>query len=477
MPLGVELAASWIPVLSCQEIAAGIAHNLDFLTTTLRDIPGRHRSLRAVFQHSWSLLTADEQAVLRQLSVFRGGFTRDAAEQVTGTVLLPLAGLVRKSLVTRESNGRYTIHELLRQFANERLAESGEEEQAQQHHLNYFVQYAEKVEPELFGPEQAVWLKQLQRDHNNFQAAIECTLKSAHTETGLRLASALGTFWMVRGHVSEGRRILSKLLALSETGLPNLLVAKAHIEAATLANAQGDQIGAEMWFQKSFEGYRQLDDKRGMARAFNGLGNVAWMKGDFKRAHNYYSESLSLYRELDDEDGIAGALNMLGLVALEQGELVQAFTQLDQSLALHRKQGNLRGMATILNNLGNVSEDPVQAATYYQESLILCGALGDMVNSAETLEGLAGVAQRCDQTVPAARLLGAVVAFRSLLDVAQPIQDQIDHQNLIAAIRSQLSETRFEAAWAEGQTMTLEQAVDYGLQVSGVLSASGQPKN
>lgn len=477
MPLGLELAASWIPTMSCQDIADGIARNLDFLTTTLRDVPDRHRSLRAVFEHSWSLLSADERATLCWLSVFRGGFTREAAEQVTGKLLLPLSGLVRKSLVTRQSNDRYIIHELLRQFAYERLSNSGEKEQAQQHHLTYFVEYAERVEPQLFGPQQAVWLERLQGDYSNFQLAIDCSVKSTQIEAGLRLASALGYFWAVRGHSSEGLGKISKLLALSKADLPDSLAAKARLEAATPANVQGDQARAETWFQESFEHYRQIDDGRGMARAFTGIGHVAWMKSDFNRAQHYYSRSLILYRGLGDESGIAGVLNMLGLVALEQGDLPQAFVHLNQSLALHRKQKNLRGMAVALNNLGNVAEDPVQAATYYRQSLILSEGLVDIENSAEASEGLAGVAQRCGQNGAAARLLGAVVAFRNVLDVAQPVQDQIDHQDLLAAIRSQLTEDEFQTAWAEGQAMTLEEAIAYGLRVSDALSRSGRPED
>ena len=301
-------------------------------------------------------------------------------------------------------------------------------------------------------------------------------MTSEHIETGLRLACALRHFWMVKGHVSEGRKILDKLIASSEADpkIPVKLTARARIEAATLANAQGDKIRAERWYADGLQSFQQLGDKRGIALALNGLGNVSWMKGDFSQARLFQHQSRQYFQELGDESGMARTLNMLGLISLEEGEHDKAFAYLDQSLALRQKTGDLRGMAVAFNNLGNVPKNPTKKAFYYRESLNLYRSLLDMANTAEPLEGLAGAAQRCNQSASAARLLGAVSAFRSLLGTAQPFQDQLDNQSLVKRIRSKLTEAEFQTAWAEGQTMTLEQAIDYGLQVSDKLVNSGQ---
>jgi predicted ATPase len=147
MPLGVELAAVWVRALSCVEIAHEIERSLGFLTTSLRDVPERHRSLEAVFDHSWRLLSADERAVFRKLSVFRGRFQREAAEQVAGARLPLLAALVDKSLLRRNAAGRYELHELVRQYADEQLQEAGETEQTRSDHLTFSLRWPKRRSP------------------------------------------------------------------------------------------------------------------------------------------------------------------------------------------------------------------------------------------------------------------------------------------------------------------------------------------
>src|SRR5262249_52535375 len=141
MPLGIELAAAWVRTLSCAEIADEIARNLDFLVTSTRDLPERHRSIRAVFEHSWKLLTLEEQQVLQRLSVFRGAFTREAAEQVAGASLVVLSTLVTKSLLHRTAKGRYDLHELVRQYVGRHLAEVPSDHDAT--HARFSHYYAE----------------------------------------------------------------------------------------------------------------------------------------------------------------------------------------------------------------------------------------------------------------------------------------------------------------------------------------------
>jgi predicted ATPase len=144
MPLAIELAASWVPIFSCVEIASEIERDLDILTSRLRDVPLRHRSLEAVFEHSWWLLAAEEQRLFAQLSVFRGRFTRQAAVQVAAATLAGLAALLDKSLLRRNDDGTYEIHEFTRQFAAAKLEERGELATTRQRHEAYFVALAEE---------------------------------------------------------------------------------------------------------------------------------------------------------------------------------------------------------------------------------------------------------------------------------------------------------------------------------------------
>jgi len=196
MPLGIELAAAWVPALPVAAIAAELATSLDLLETTMRDVPQRHRSARAVFEHSWELLTAEEQALFKQLSVFRGGFTFQAAQQVASAKLGTMARLVDKSLVRTERDGRYDMHELLRQFAVEKLgADPGAEERTRERHSRFYLELLQRKEPELKGPQQLNALDELEREFENARDACSWALQRGQWE-GLRKSSVALTYFM-----------------------------------------------------------------------------------------------------------------------------------------------------------------------------------------------------------------------------------------------------------------------------------------
>ena len=177
MPLALELAASWLRAMSCHQIAAHMEQSYDFLTTPLRNVPERHRSLRAVFEQSWKLLSAGEQQVLTRLSVFRGGFDLQAAEQIAGASLPMLAGLADKSLIQMKGDGRYDLHELLRQYAAEKLSASATVDAANRH-LDYYLKLADMAEPYLWSIEQMRWYDRLEADIDNLRTALAWSLQS-----------------------------------------------------------------------------------------------------------------------------------------------------------------------------------------------------------------------------------------------------------------------------------------------------------
>src|SRR5258708_3509682 len=202
MPLALELAATWLRSVSCREIARQIERNLDFLATPLRDVPERHQSLRAVFDHSWSLLVEDEQRVLAVLSVFRGGFDLEAAEQVAAASPSILAGLVDKSLIRLQSSGRYDLHERLRQYVLGKLAED-DEMIATRRHFEFFLNLATQAEPQIYGPAHEVWVDRLEMERDNLRVALDWSTRQ-ETDAGLRLAVALGRFWDATDYWTEG---------------------------------------------------------------------------------------------------------------------------------------------------------------------------------------------------------------------------------------------------------------------------------
>src|SRR5260221_1526923 len=276
MPLGLELAASWLRLMPCEQIAAQLARNLDFLATPLRNVPERHRSLRAVFDQSWSLLSDAERSALMKLSVFRGGFDLQAAEKVASAPVPILAGLADKSLVRLSPVGRYDLHELLRQYAADKLAETGEAVATANQHLSYFLNQAERAEAELNGPQQIAWLDRLELEHDNLRAALAWSLSGGDAEMGLRLAGALGWSWIIHAQWSEARKWYTGLLAANASA-PASVQAKALHRAAEMENYLGDSKQGMIFAEQALQLARAADDKWNTAWSLATLGLPAFI--------------------------------------------------------------------------------------------------------------------------------------------------------------------------------------------------------
>jgi predicted ATPase len=379
LPLALELAASWVRTLSCVEIAEEITRGIDILAMPLRARPERHHSITAVFDHSWRLLEPEEQRALRRLAVFRGGFTREAAQAVAGATLLHLSALVSKSLVRFAPSGRYDLHELVRQYADEKLAGQGEVDAVRQRHFHYFLTLAETAERQLAGAEQIQWLNRLAGEYDNIRIALTWALAQTEAASALRLTSALRQFWEVRGYVSEGRRWLNQALARSNVEPPTLRI-QALQAAGQLALEQHDLLAAQDFFTESRALCQTLPDTAALASVLYNLGRTAWLRQESGTARSYYEEALTLYRTQGDRQGIARVLNGLGLVTMSANDLADAARYLEESVALDAALGNHKGRARSLFNLGLISvrmdEGTAQATAYFEASVALCRELG-----------------------------------------------------------------------------------------------------
>jgi predicted ATPase/DNA-binding SARP family transcriptional activator len=318
MPLAIELAATWSRMLSPAEIAQEIEGSLDFLSASLRDLPERQRSMRVVFDETWRTLSAKEQQVLSQLSVFRGGFGREAAEQVASASLPILVALVNRTLLRRAAAGRYGLHELVRQYSATRLAADPQRHAAvQKRHYDYFLKMAEAAEQALKGPDQLEWLGRLEQEHDNLRAALEWAIESDRAapdgdELALRLSVALRWFWRMRGHFHEGRRWLAKSL-------------QQHPERRTAARAAG----------------------------LLGQSALTYALGDLRAACLPAEESAAIYRELGDGSGLAEVISFIGLTLRWLGEAGLSQARLEEALAICRQAGDRWGEAQTLSRLGN----------------------------------------------------------------------------------------------------------------------------
>jgi tetratricopeptide (TPR) repeat protein len=372
----------------------------DFLVSRKKDVPTRHRTLRAAIDWSYCLLTPELQRFFVRLSAFRGGWTLEAAEAVCeAKLVLDLSAQLQEcSLVkaTEEAGMmRFRMLESLREYAWDRLRGLGESEYVQGHHLAFFLMLAEEASLQMSGPEQEIWLERLEREHENLRVALDVCLDRKEAETGLRLSAALCRFWTVRGHLREGRERCATLLAMPEAQEHTKARANALSGAGLLALGQGDHSAAQLLYEESRGLQRELGEKRGEAQALNGLGIIAYRQGEYAPALALYTEGLALRREEKDREGIANSLNNLGVLAEDQGDYATAGPLYAESLALRREAGDRRGIANSLSNLGSLAYnrgDYTAAGPLYEESLALSRALSDKAGAAHVLRNLGHIA-------------------------------------------------------------------------------------
>jgi predicted ATPase/DNA-binding SARP family transcriptional activator/DNA-binding CsgD family transcriptional regulator len=475
IPLAIELATARIPVLAPHQIAARLDDALGLLTGGGRVTAPRHRTLRGALDWSFHLLSDRERVLLARLSVFAGGWTLEAAEAVgAGGAVRPtdvldvLSDLVSSSLVVVETGpgevARYAFLEPVRQYARERLKESGEEEAARQEHARFFLALAEQAEPELKGTLQVEWLERLEREHDNLRAALAWALER-DPALGLRLAGLLSGFWHMHSHHSEGLSWLERGLANS-SALPASVRAKAFSGAGVLARLQADYKRAAELHEESLALRRELGDKAGIAASLHNLGAVALYEADYERSGTLYEQSLAMYRDLGDKRGVAYSLGSLGVAALERGDHSSAAALLEESVSVLRELGDKVGLARSIENLAAVviaRGDYDQARSLYAESLQLFSEAGDKVSVAACLEGLALVAGRQGALTRAALLSASAASLRAASNAPLPPSNLADYAGTVSAARAELGEEAFAKAWARGEEMTLEQVVEYAI--------------
>ena len=465
IPLGIELAAAWVRLLPVKDIAREIEQNLDFLATKLRNVQERHRSLRAVFEHSWKLLSEEEREIFQKLSVFRGGFTREAAQPVAGASLPLLSALMEKSLLLRSASGRYLLQELLRQYAEESLKENPQaHEQTQDRHCTYYADFLEQREEAFKWASQQETLAEVQEELGNVRAGWSWAVERGRTEALEKALNSVHLFHDRRSRFQEGVEIFEKALTrlrqgksvgqertkqnelllgkllsrqgvfchrlglyeraqgLLEESLAWLRQGEDLMETALSLNnlglvieALGKYAEAKQLYQESFSIRREIGDRWAMALSLNNLGNLAYRLGEYMEAKELYQESLAMKREIGDRKGTAPSLNNLGNVALALGEYSEAKQLYQESITLKREVGDQWGIGLSLNNLGQVSEalqEYTQAKTLYQESHAISREIGDRKGIASSLSNLGNVSSALGEHAEASRFYQESLAIR-----------------------------------------------------------------
>jgi predicted ATPase/class 3 adenylate cyclase len=517
LPLAIELAAARIRILPPQKMLQRLSNRLALLQGGPRDLPARQQTLRGTIDWSYDLLTEEEKTLFGRLSVFSGGRTLEAIEQICAPAgdidaLEGVDSLVEKSLLRREEavagESRFVMLETVQEYAREKLEESGEAEEVKRRHAEYFLALAEQADPELKGPDQLEWLQRLETEHDNMRAALRWALQRAETELALRLGGALWWFWFMRGYDSEGRRWLEEALAMEERGSMEsramalaavgalashqgdldraeealeegleLLVEEEserseaklylHLTLGHVALERADYVRATGLFEESYGLSQQMRNGWGLARSVMSLATVIHEQGDLERATELYEEGIDLFRERGDKLGLARCLNNLGLAVYARGDLGRAVKLTEEGVSLLQELGagadtavglcNLGWMALLQNDLG-------RAADLYEESLVLAWDSGMKPIVLPTLEGYACVAGAQGEARRAVRLWGAAQTLHEAQGIPRDTDWLEEADARISAVRSGLGEQAWEEAWRKGRAMTLEEAVAYAME-------------
>jgi tetratricopeptide (TPR) repeat protein len=412
MPLGIRLAAASVDVLTPAEIAAEIGRNLDFLQTDRSDVPERQRSMRATLDYSWNLLTGRQREVLQALSVFRGGFTREAAQQVAGASVRELMSLFHRSLLHRTSTGRYGLHELLRQFAARELDESpGASRLARDRHSAYFVAALQQWGADLKGPRQQDTLAEMDVEFENARAALDWAAEQVQVERIGQAIEGLCLFCVRRGRYQDGvaicRLATERLSATaSDSGLDLSAVEALRVGAKVLA-WQGafcrltgrikvaTQLLERGLLQLARPELAACDTRADKAFILLERGRVA---SDSERAHarQRYEHSLALYQDLGDRWGMANALDRLGWFALLQCRYGEAQRLQEKSLAIRRLLGDRAGIAHSLSWQAGIAERQgrfEEAEGWLRTAISFFREMGNQVDAARGLPELGIILQ------------------------------------------------------------------------------------
>jgi predicted ATPase/DNA-binding XRE family transcriptional regulator len=468
LPLALELAAARVKTLPPQTLLQRLGMRLPLLTGGSRDAPERQRTLRDAIAWSHGLLAPPEQALFWRLAVFVGGWTLEAAEAVTNLgedidVVAGMGALVDQSLVRLDESGpepRYRMLETIREFADERLAASGEAAPLRQAHAAYYLRLAEQAKPHLYGAGQRAWLRRLEAEHPNFRAALETLAASEDHERCLRLAANLGFFWFVRAHYAEGRAHLKRALARAVDPTPHR--AEALTGLGRIATSQGDMAAGETWLQQSEELARALHVPAIVWEALLYRGLVAAWEGDDERAVALWESALAIARERNDVQAIGDTLSLLSDAAYRRGDLHTAERLGEESVAAARAAGNEFVLCLALADIGQVAlarGDTPRAIAAYQEALDLALGIDVPLNIANALACFAAVAAAQGDHTGAAQLLGATESLRAASHQDR-IPNSAQHAQTIQAVRAALGEAAFAAAWEAGHALPAEEAVE-----------------
>jgi predicted ATPase/Tfp pilus assembly protein PilF len=518
LPLALELAAARIKLLSPQDVLARLDSSLKLLTGGSRENT-RQQTMRDAVAWSYDLLDDGERALFRRLAVFADSFTLAAAEgsfgddEETGSVLDVVESLVNESLLQQTANGRLSMMGMVREFAQERLAASGEEPAARAHHASYFLRIATEGGPAMRSPLRELWTARLNDELPNLRLAFEWFLGNGEGEAAMRLAGSLRWFWMQRGWGGEGRRWAQRALNASSLE-PTAGRAEALLGAGQLAIMQGDPRAARRALEQSVRIWRTVPGHAGLAEALCFLGNALENAEDPDAAQPCYEESLALHEKAGNRWGILHVLISLGLRMSQRRDYIGARARMEEALRIATECKDAWSYTHCLNHLGDLARcmgDYARAGDFYNQALVAFEAQGqrrvlpsmwhnigyvelhkgdyaaalgrfrdamsafheqaDRRGVAECLIGIAAVYGDQGDWQRAARLFGAAEALLTREGTTIWPSNRPDYERAVARARTGTDEGNFYAAWVEGRGMSLDAALELALEPAETAAA------
>jgi tetratricopeptide (TPR) repeat protein len=489
MPLGIELAAAWVKMLSCREIAHEIERSLGFLATSMRDMPQRHRSLRAVFDHSWQLLSEAERSVFRRLSVFRGGFQREAAAQVAGADLPLLSALVDKSLLRQHHSGRYEMHELLRQYAAETLDEVPQEKQgARDMHCGYCMAFLQHREGDLKGARQKQAVEEVSAEIGNVRAAWRWATQQGKVREIGQGAESLYRFYQIRSLPNEGEEAFAQAVAALEAQADPAAERGVQLDLVLgMALAFQGFFACEFYltdkgqalFRRSLALLRPLGPRKDLALAIDlsvykqltlaaTFGAHEDAVQDITQAEQLLQQSLTIQQEAGERWGMAFSLHLLGLRASLRGDYATAQRLLRESLAIRSEIGDRWGMARSLSSLGRIAWRHLgareEAKRLFQESQVIYRELGDRWAEQLSLDCTGYVARELGEYEQARQLHQDSLAVAKECGDLLGIAGSLENLGLVARDLGAYEEA--EAYLQEGLAIRVEVGHQFSIAVS-----------
>jgi predicted ATPase len=505
LPLAIELAAARIKILPPAELLARLEHRLDLLGDAAHDRPARQQTLRRAIDWSYYLLPPAEARLFRRLSVFVGGCTLESIEAVCNApedlgidVLAGVTALVDNSLLiprtAGEDQSRFFMLETVREYAGERLEDSGDAPATRRAHAAYVLVVAEEETPQMTPAAREAWLQWCDREHDNIRTAIQYLIASGEAEWGVRLGGALFRFWEAREHLTEGCESAAALLAIPFEPPASRARARALCHACLLADMLGDRETAQVEAREAYAIFQQLGDTEGMATTLHALAWQAQVRGRYDEATLMLEQTASLWDQLGDDAGadmarsnlasvaksegrhdvarslleslvesatrrsdygaMGSALNGLGDLAVADGDATLARRHHDASLIIFRRINDGWGVGRVLTDLASLdmnAGDYAAADRALTEALHILSGLGHQRGVARRLELLALSAARQARHAAAVRLAGAAAVIRQNIRVPADGGDRQKLESALSESRACLGPREFEMAWAEGQ--------------------------